>query len=79
MAGVDPGFPIRGGANHPEGAPTYHFAKFSKKQHEIEKILGRRWCSAAPALDPPLFGRKLHKHERNLGEGNASLVALDTS
>ena len=28
--GVDPGFPIGGGANPPGGAPTYNFAKFCK-------------------------------------------------
>ena len=30
---VDPGFPRGGG-----GAPTYDFAKFSRKLHEIERI-----------------------------------------
>ena len=31
------------GANPPSvGAPTYYFVKFSKKLHEIEKILDRR-------------------------------------
>ena len=40
-AGADPRFPVEGGTNHPWGAPTYEFAKFSKKLHEIEKILGR--------------------------------------
>ena len=33
--------PSRRGADFP-GAPTYDFAKFSKKLIEIEKILGRR-------------------------------------
>ena len=33
---ADPGFP-RGGAPTLEGAPTYHFAKFSHKLHEIER------------------------------------------
>ena len=36
--GVNTGFPIGGGAK-PPGGPTYDFAKFSKKLHEIEKIL----------------------------------------
>ena len=36
---VDLGFPIGWGANSP-GAPTHDFAKFSKKLHEIKKILG---------------------------------------
>ena len=35
---ADPGFPRGGGAN-PPGAPTYDFAKFPQKQHEIESIL----------------------------------------
>ena len=52
MAGVDPGFPIKGGANLPQGAPTYRFAKFSKKLHDIEKILGRRSRSTPPLPDP---------------------------
>ena len=42
--GADPGFPIGGGANPPGGgggAPTYDFAKFCEKLHEIEKILAR--------------------------------------
>ena len=29
----------------PGGAPTYDFAKFSKKLHEIEKILGQGRCA----------------------------------
>ena len=33
----DPGFP-RGGGTNPPGAPTYYFAKFSQKLHEIERI-----------------------------------------
>ena len=36
------GFPVGGGVNHRGGAPTYDFAKFCEKLHEIEKILGRR-------------------------------------
>ena len=35
---ADPGFPRGGGANSPGGAPTYDFAKFSQKLHEIERI-----------------------------------------
>ena len=30
----------RGGPTLQDGAPTYDFAKFSEKLHEIEKILG---------------------------------------
>ena len=32
--------PRRRGANPPGGVPTYDFAKFHEKLHEIEKILG---------------------------------------
>ena len=35
---ADPGFPRGGGANSRGGAPTYDFAKFSQKLHEIERI-----------------------------------------
>ena len=38
LPGADPGFPIGGGANPLEGAPTSDFAKISKKTHEIENI-----------------------------------------
>ena len=38
MSVADPGFPRGGGANSPEGAPTYNFAKISQKLHEIERI-----------------------------------------
>ena len=34
---ADPGF-SQGGANTPVGAPTYDFAKFSRKLHEIKRI-----------------------------------------
>ena len=37
FAVADPGFPRGGGANSPR-APTYDFAKFSQKLHEIERI-----------------------------------------
>ena len=42
-SGADSGFSTGGGADPREGASTYAFAKISKKLHEIEKILGRRW------------------------------------
>ena len=35
---ADPGFPRGRGANSPGGAPTYDFAEFSQKLHEIERI-----------------------------------------
>ena len=43
-ARADPGFSVGGGADPPRwrGRPTYDLVKFSKKLHEIEKILGRR-------------------------------------
>ena len=55
--------PPRGGSRIPRrrgrqpwGAPTYKFARFSQKLHEIKKILVRREGGAprAPPLDPPL-------------------------
>ena len=55
---ADPGFPRGGGANSQGGAPTYEFAKFSQKLHEIERIWtpgGGGGASLAPPLDPPLF------------------------
>ena len=51
-AWADPGFPVGGGADpRGGGAPTYNFAKFCKKLHEIEKNLGRRGARAGHA--PP--------------------------
>ena len=52
---ADPGFPRGGGANSPGGAPTYDFAKFSQKLHEIERI----WTPGGGHpkfyyVDPPL-------------------------
>ena len=35
---ADPGFPRGGGAKCPGRAPTYNFAKFFQKLHEIERI-----------------------------------------
>ena len=43
--GADPGFPVG-------GAPTYDFAKFCEKLHEIEKILGRREGARARGAPP---------------------------
>ena len=40
-------FLVGGGANPPGGgAPTYDFAKFYEKLHEIEKILGPKSATA---------------------------------
>ena len=53
---ADLGFPRGGGANSPGGAPTYDFAKFSQKLHEIERIWAPR-RGAHPNfyyVDPPL-------------------------
>ena len=57
FAVADPGFPRGGGANSPGGAPTYDFAKFHQKLHEIERIWTPRG-GARPKfyyVDPPLF------------------------
>ena len=54
---ADPGFPRGGGANSPGGAPTYDFAKFSQKLHEIERIWTPGGGGARPKfyyVDPPL-------------------------
>ena len=56
LAVADPGLPRGGGANSPGGAPTYDFAKFSQKLHEIERIW-TRGGGARPKfyyVDPPL-------------------------
>ena len=53
---ADPGFP-RGGAPTLRGAPTYDFAKFSQKLHEIERIWTRGGGGTRPKfyyVDPPL-------------------------
>ena len=42
IAVADLGFPRGGGANSQGGAPTYDFAKFSQKLHEIERIWAPR-------------------------------------
>ena len=55
---ADPGFPRGGGANSPGGAPTYDFAKFSQKLHEIERIWTPGEGGARPKfyyVDPPLL------------------------
>ena len=59
---ADLGFPRGGGANCPGGAPTYDFAKFSQKLHEIERIWAPRGGGARPKfyyVDPPLVGVKI--------------------
>ena len=75
-AGADPEFPIGGGGNPPWGAPTYDFAKFCEKLHEIDKILGHRAAHAGHApLNLPLWGY-VHLHSlkvdpiRDSGPGN---------
>ena len=53
----DPGFPPGGGANSwGVEAPTYDFAKFPPKLHEIERIWvpGGGARIPAPPLDPPM-------------------------
>ena len=56
IAVADPGFPRGGGANSSGGAPTYNFAKFSQKLHEIERIWARGGGARVPRapLDLPL-------------------------
>ena len=49
---ADPGFP-RGGAS-PCEAPTYEFAKFPPKMHEIERIWTRRGRPKFYYVDQPL-------------------------
>ena len=39
VSGADPGFP-QGRRQLPSWAPTYDFAKFSRKLHEIKRIWG---------------------------------------
>ena len=46
--------PRRGRNSRGGGAPTYDFAKFSQKLHEIERISAPGGASLAPPLDPPL-------------------------
>ena len=53
LSGANPGFPVGGGANPPGVVPTYDFAKFSEKLHEIEKILVQ-WEGGAHARGAPL-------------------------
>ena len=51
---ADPGFPRGRGANSPGGVPTYDFAKFSQKLHEIERIWTPGGRILRAPLDPPL-------------------------
>ena len=52
--GADPGLPVGGTASLREGAATYGFGKFSKKLHEIEKILDCGWGCARARHAVPL-------------------------
>ena len=56
VAVANQGFP-RGGDANPPGVPTYDFAKFSQKLHEIEGIWTPRrgTCPKCYNLDPHLF------------------------
>ena len=66
--GADPGFPVGGGANPPggrqpsRGAPTYDFAKYSEKLHEIEKI---RHCIHLSMHIGIIFHGIIHLIQRN--------------
>ena len=42
-----------GGANSPGGVPTYDFAKFSRKLHEIERIWVPRGGGGVHSPAPP--------------------------
>ena len=64
---ADPGFPRGGGAKPPGRAPTYGFAKFPQKLHEIERI----WTRGHPKfyyVDPPLI-EEWHLMPCQLSEG----------
>ena len=62
---ADQGFPQGGGANPPSGAPTYEFAKFSRKLHEIERIWTPKGYTSLARLrsanDPLVFSLTLHE------------------
>ena len=77
---ADPGFPRGGGANSPGGAPSYNFAKFSQKLHEIERIWPPRG-GARPKfyyVDPPLHSlRWIYPDSRLvIGSKNESVNGL---
>ena len=55
---ADPGFLV-GGSADPPGAPTCDFAKFSKRLHDIEKILDRR-RGLDGSLPDPLMPSLIH-------------------
>ena len=57
MVVVDPGFPRGGGTN--SNSPTYDFAKFSQKLHEIERIWAPGGVPRAP-LDLLLHAEHQH-------------------
>ena len=63
---VDPGFPRGGGADSGGGgAPTYDFAKFSQKLHEIERNFtpgGGGTCPKFYYVDPPLLVNYCFRH-----------------
>ena len=56
-----------GGANPPERAPTYEFARFSQKLHEIKKILGRSRGGGTNIRICQIFPKKLHEIKKILG------------
>ena len=64
ISGVDPGFPIGGGAS-PLGraVPTYDFAKVCEKLHEIDKILGHRGgtCQGHPPKSATAYDERFKK------------------
>ena len=69
---MDPGFP-RGGGTNSLGAPTYDFAKFSKKMHEFENSLDC-WEGVHAgdiAIDPPLV---MSSFDQNIGSLSLILI-----
>ena len=53
----------RGGANSPGGAPTYDFAKCSRKLHEIERIWVPRVVHPRAPLNLPLITTKSRRRK----------------
>ena len=77
---ADPGF-SQGGRQLPRGVPTYDFAKFSRKLHEIERIWvpggGGAHAPCAP-LNPPLFGIKHLILPKNISiDNNLTIIIVN--
>ena len=70
-----PGFPRGGGANS-GGPPTYDFAKFSQKLHEIERIWAPGEALPSRPLDPPLKGIHTGESESKITCHESAYVLL---